>query len=451
MFIPAHGTDDGLAMMYLAVFRQRKAYCAMAVFWGTLSLLAAAKAQSPPGGPQADAQVSRDAATLFDRMAEQSAIGFDNAVGCYIVRRFDHTSNSEREQKVADMRKALEKANSYRIANERRLGREVDEAVLQAEIEANVSEFSKGLFARELQTYIEKYYIQGESYRLEQMPLPDDVDLDDLLAGIVSAKIAFTPTYVRTWDGKQYAEIVRDVAKRESAKPSSDVNQKARPPEAFATLSYENLGAMPKFTTYGRDSTSDPRFLSNAAEKGYPSNTEHVRTEDGDDAIKLTVNVPESLSLYLEVVVLPAKGYTTRSSYLKVRGAVLSREECREFVQTTAGFWLPTRLVREAYKLDTRQVPYLSSKEELLAVEPPRTNVPLPTGIFDLPSTEEWKALPLSRHLLPQGSPLLEEAPLVRNGGWAPRLFFVINAIIVVALAAYLVHHRRAKGVTPPH
>ena len=417
---------------------------------GALGLLMAAKAQGPQNRSPADSHVSRSAAILFDRMAEQSAIDFDNATGFYIVRRYDHTSDSEREQQIGDVRMALEKAKNYRIANERSLGLEVDEAALQAEIDANVSEFSQGLSALELQTYVEKYFLQGESYRLEQMPLPNDVDLDGLRAGIVSENIRFTPTYVRTWDGRQYAEIVRQVTKPGSANLRSDLGGNGQPPEAFATLSYENRGAKPKFTTYGRDSTSDPDFLSKAAEKGYPVNTEDIRTEDGDDAIKITVNVPESLSLYLDVVVLPTKGYSTHSSYLKVRGAILSRDYCREFVQTTAGFWLPMRIVREAYKLDTRQVPYLSSKEELLAIKPPQTNVPLLAGIFDLSSTEEWKALPLSRHLMPQESPLVKKAPLADNGDWTPSLFFAINAIIVVSLALYWIRRRRAHGFPPP-
>ncbi len=378
-------------------------------------------------------------------MHSQGTINFDNAIGGYVVRIFNHVTNADNTAQLASVRKGLEEAKGYRIANERTLGRTVDEAALDAEIEANIAEMSTKLSGRGLETFAARYSQQGTSYRIEQFSLSNKVDLGGLRDALKDGKIPFKPSYSRTWNGKQFASIVG--AGGDPTLEQSNL-QKSRKPTAsgpFAALSYEDRGALPKFTTYARDSAADPTLLKKMADQGFPATTEVSQTKEGDDAIVLRVGTPGSVSMYLEVTVLPTKGYCVYSASMKVGGAVLSHDEFRDFVQTSAGFWLPLRIVREAYKLDERQVPYLFSKEEVVAFEPPKTNVALADTVFDLASSSEFKALPFSTHLLPQGSPLIKVSDAVASDRLYRLVFLIGNVIVIAAIVGFWFRRKLAR------
>ena len=253
-----------------------------------------------------------------------------------------------------------------------------------------------------LLTYAVRYSQKGECYRIEQFALPNEVPLDRLCQRLKDGEILFKPTYIRTWNKQQYAEILYT-----GSVPTAnldDSKQKSSSSAAgYAAISFDNraVGVM-KFTTYARDSAVDLTALEKITKAfGSPATVVDEKTENGEDAVILKVGSPESLSLYLEVTVLPAKGYCVESSYTKIKGAVMAREKFADFVKTSAGFWLPTKVIKEGYSLDAKQVPYLFSKEEFLAFEVPQTNVPLPESTFDLGSSKEFKALPQLKHLLP--------------------------------------------------
>jgi len=372
----------------------------------------------------AEGLVSDRAAELFSRMHEQGEIDFDTAIGGYVVRIFNHVPEEKVEADMANLRKALEDAKEIRIANERALGRKPNEEALDAEIEANIAEMLAKDAGDGLQTFAARYLQKGDSYRIEQFALPNDISLDQLQKDLKNGDISFKPTYTRTWNEKQYAEISGE----------------------FSALSYDNRAAgLVKFTKYSRDSAMDLDLLETITNQvGSSASVVDSKTQSGDAAVILRVGSPKAVSVYLEITVLPTKGYCVQSAHTKIKGAVMSREESRGFVETSAGFWLPTKVTRESYRLDANQVPYLSSKEELIAFEPPKTNVPLADSTFDLASSNEFKALPQLTHLLPQGDPYIKKQNLDDQTDGLGRIFLIlVNVFVVAALLGLWIYRRR--------
>lgn len=401
--------------------------------------LASAQSSSSRG------QVSEQAAELFNRMHEQGALGFETAIGGYVYRVFNHVPAEKPKTDLANMRKALEQAKEIRIKNEQALGRTPDVAALDAEIESNLAEIIARDPGKGYQTYAVRYSQRGERYRIEQFALPNDVPLNQLCEELKSGEVSFKPTYIRTWNDKQYAEILFP----ESASTASMDDYKTREPskKGFGALSFDNRAAgVVRFTAFGRDAAIDPNLLKTmTSQLGSPATVAEAKTATGDDALVLRVGSPESVSLYLEVTVLPAKGYVIQSAHTKIKGAVMARDDFGGFVQTSAGFWLPTRVTKENFQLDDSQSPFLFSKEEFMAFETPQTNVPLDENTFDLGSSEEFKALPQLKHLLPKGDPYIK--PMATPSPVSSSRTFLIAAInifVIGGMVSFWFYRRRS-------
>ena len=144
----------------------------------------------------------------------------------------------------------------------------------------------------------------------------------------------------------------------------------------------------------------DPEIYKKLTNGGAAATVELTTAANGEGAYILKVGDPLSLTMYLELVVLPNMGYCVESSILKIGGVVLSREKYSGFSQMTAGFWLPEAIMREQYVLNEKQAPVLRTKEEMIAFASPETNVVLDKDVFDLSKSTEFKAYRLSTHLL---------------------------------------------------
>lgn len=395
--------------------------------------------------PPSPGEISSAAQQVFNRMRDEGAVEWDTAVAGYVSRTYAYVSEADDTNLRATLRKGIENAQQIRIKNMEAVGIKPNLAAIKKQTEANIAEAIAANSHRGDQTIAVRYWQAGKSYRAEQFPLPNDVSLSDLAQRLKTGEIEFKPTFTRTWNGKQYAELSL-MRPAETAKTSP--RNADRRPAAIAAIAFENRGALPKFMSYAQmEGGAD--ILGKLADRGFGSEAVPTKTSEGDDAIVLKIGKPGSVAFYAETTVLPAKGYATYSAVVKVRGAVVSNEQYRGFVRTSAGIWLPTRILREKYALDKDQVPYLASKEEAVAFEPPRTDVPLSPEIFELASSREFKAARLSTQYLPQASPYL--APRAglgaRSSSFPWRMIALLaNAIILAVLAAWWYRRRRAAG-----
>ena len=341
-----------------------------------------------------------DAKLLLQRMRMQAVQIETNAVGGYVQRIYANRSDAEMATQLTSVRSALEKAKQSRISNDRKNNFKSDLAAMDREMEENFASLKKQLVSKQTGTTIAvRYFQQKHEYRVEQFDLNNDDPLDKLAFDLKSGKIKFAPTYTRTWNGKEYAELFLDNRSKETLIENAEVNQ------SHAALGNKNKeGNLVRFTRFGRDSADDPDTLLRLTKDGAAAVVEVTKVGTGEDAYVLKVGDPSSLAVYLEMVVLPGKGYCVESSKVKVGGIVMSREAYSEFDQTSAGFWLPKTIMREQHKLDQKQTPVLYSKEELIAFEPPKTNVVLEKGVFSLSESDEFKALPLSTRLHPKNN-----------------------------------------------
>jgi len=114
---------------------------------------------------------------------------------------------------------------------------------------------------------------------------------------------------------------------------------------------------------------------------------------DGEQGLLLRIGDKNSVTFLMETCVLPSKGYAIAFGRVKTRGTIMAEDDYKDFVQINDGSWLPTRITRTNYKLDTGGVPYVATKMEMLAIEPPQLNVKLPENTFDLANTKEFQSL----------------------------------------------------------
>lgn len=301
---------------------------------------------------------------------------------------------------------------------------------MDAEIEQNLVQMEAKLSTDGWETFAIKYLIKDGSYRIEKMPLPNDVPLEKLAEQQSSPDVdSFVPTYIQAWNGELYSEMVMpesdgstDVKEREGTSMLTEPKDAA---QSFAALAYDDKGTFPKFIQYARSEAARSSFLEDMANKGCPATTVETETPEGK-AITLRLGHPNSVGLKAEYVVLPEKGYCVYSSQMKFANVVRMQAEYRNFIRTSAGFWVPTHISIETFDLDEKTaVPYLSVKEELVAFENPQTNLGLEDELFDLTSDERWDKLQKSNYLLPQGDPYLDVSGIDNPGsndrGAAPR------------------------------
>lgn len=223
-------------------------------------------------------------------------------------------------------------------------------------------------------TSLETYSLSGHRFRVERRRLPNDQPLDSL-------KSRFSDR--TTWPQIETI-LVGDGRSTDQLDPSSlplQSNEERGPSRLMRT---DFAMKAPAFLTYGRDA-SDPNLLKviRTNSKDLPIRVIESK-EEGVDILTLLLGTPGSIGFVIEFVTLPAQGYAIKRSSIKAFDQVMSQEEYDGFIQTSAGFWLPTRILRETHAIDEKGVRRLAAHEELVALEDPKVNVTLAADLFEL-------------------------------------------------------------------
>jgi hypothetical protein len=184
-----------------------------------------------------------------------------------------------------------------------------------------------------------------------------------------------------TWNGNLTAEIVSSL---------SDDNKDAD--RRRTNVQYTKITSNPDFMDFGRD-MKDVNFFDPFIKMGLPMNAAAV-TINGERAEILRIGDEKSVLFSLETCVLPNKGYVITFARVRSRGMVNVEDYYRSFVQINDGRWLPTHITRTGYKPNQQGIPYVATRKELLAIEPPKVNAELPKDVFDLSNTKEFQSLP---------------------------------------------------------
>ena len=192
---------------------------------------------------------------LVQRMREHGVRSERNAIGGYVQRIYNNVSNSTMEVKLESIKSTMEKAKASRIEFERKNNIKSDLDALNRQMEEDFASLKKQLTDNQTTTTIAVRFTQQKyDYRVEQFDLNHEDKLEKLASDLRSGKTKFVPTYTRTWNGKEYAELFLDNrAKDPQAKPQELDG-------SFAALGYKNkAGDLVRFTRISRDSVDDPK------------------------------------------------------------------------------------------------------------------------------------------------------------------------------------------------
>lgn len=241
---------------------------------------------------------------------------------------------------------------------------------IQSEINKSVEPYKK----RESIT-IEEYNLSGSRFRKDQWVVPEMNDDQEMKAYV--KQLRPNPDNIFAWDGETYAILAP--FKFEGG-PSADLG----PGQDFLSLSSKHApGDKPAFLIYGREVESKD-LLNLFRKQGQPISIEKTNWNGNEEALLLRIGEKGSVGFLMEMTILPNKGYVLAHSRVTWGGAPQLEEEYGNFVQTSAGFWIPLKIKRLAYKLSKNQVPFISSSVEMVALEEPKVNVKINDDIFDL-------------------------------------------------------------------
>ena len=241
---------------------------------------------------------------------------------------------------------------------------------IQSEINKSVEPYKK----RESIT-IEEYKLSGSKFRKDQWLVPEMNDDQEMKAYI--KQLRRNPDNIFAWDGETYAILA-------PSKFEGDPSAELGPGPDFLSLSSKHApGDKPSFLIYGREVESKD-LLNLFRKQGQPISIEQTNWNGNEEALLLRIGEKGSVGFLMEMTILPNKGYVLAHSRAMWGGAPQLEEEYGNFVQTSAGFWVPLKIKRLAYKLSKNQVPFISSSVEMVALEEPKVNVKINDDIFDL-------------------------------------------------------------------
>lgn len=382
------------------------------------------------------ANISAD--DLISRMQVASVVPFQNAVGYYVVRQYAKKDATKNAAEIEEIRRLLEKSLKERIANDKKFGVKTDVEKLKKENAQALADIEKT--KEETISEVVRYTVEGGKYRIERTAVSNTEPLEkirqDVLAGIIDLK----NPHVLVWDGKTTAEIV---ALSSSSIPTIDTPPNDNNAKVRSSVSYEQIAQAPDFMEYGRD-IKDKRIFDPFKNKNLPFSTVAV-TLDGELGVLLRIGDKNSVVLSIDTCALPNKGYVVASARVKANGAIMAEDSYRDFVKVNDGSWLPTHITKTNCSITPQGVPYVSTKKELLAIEPPKINAKLASDIFDLANTKEFQSLtPLF------GKPVANQNNGEENGksnwlGFRLFLFFLGLILIVFGIRGKWKAYRNGK------
>lgn len=384
------------------------------------------------GAPAAESPIFPE--ELFSRIHRTSVAEFRNAVGYYVVRNIDSKRPQKNKDTIESLERSLDERLKARVENDKKYGVATDIKKLKAEHQAIIAA-AKSKYQGDVTTQIERYAIEGGKFGVERIPVSNNDPLEKIRQDVLARQIDLSRPTVLTWNGDVTAEILR----------STPTGLK-KEIESNASLSYKKLAVSPEFMTFGRDA-SDGNFLAKFStdKVKLPLSTESV-TVDREPGMLLRIGDKGTVGLLVEVIALPEKAYAVASGKVKNAGVVMAEDSYSDFVQVSNGNWLPTHIVRSNYKLSDQRVPYLAMKREYLAIEPPKVNVTLPAGVFDLADSKEFKSLklvsPFGQKKRDFGPTTLLDGPAGNRG---KGIFITINVALIIVLLAVFVWRRRRR------
>ena len=366
--------------------------------------------------------ITDEAKQLYERIRLASSLQFDNASGWYVVRKFERINASEKKAEIEQLRVALETDLKNRIERDRSFGVETDVEKIKKRNKKSVKEYAADL--TEVKFSIERYTIQDQKYRIQQLQLRNnDLSLEELRNKLLSGGIDFSAPREMAWNGELMAIIARSTDSNDDSKGTSSM------------VFHENMSKCPEFMTFGRDAVQ-PGFLEKFLSAGMSITT--ASASQGDEPIaQLLIGNSESAGMQLRINCLPEKGYVIESAQVKIDGVVITDDKYGDFVEVDGFGWMPTKVSRSNFDVDKPgSMPKLRTKFEMLAVNPTKVNQDLPEDFFDVAETERFKALPQ----IVMDRPSSDKQIVAKTGAW--KKWLLVLSVGIVALVAYW---RRSK------
>ena|GEM_PF-6603856 len=382
---------------------------------------------------------------LFSRIHVASTAEFQNAVGYYVVRNYEKRDEKKDAEALDNLRHSLEKALEMRIASDKEFGFTTSEDEIRQIRESDLQILAdREKFQVPVHTRVERYTIEGDNYRIErinvsnrELIVSNTDSLEKIRQDVLAGLIDFSKPNVITWNGKVTAEII--ISENRNSFPEEIDGMPVVKHDAMSSVVYEQLARLPEFMNFGRD-LKDKKFLDQFRKMGLPLSVTSIII-DGEQGLLLRIGDKSSVTFLVETGVLPSKGYAVAFGRVKIAGATQIEDDYKDFVKVNDGSWLPTRITRTSYKLDSLGVPYVATKMEMLAIEPPQLNVKLDKDTFNLADTREFQSLePL--FALP-----FESREMTSKRAWGiMRWNLAIIGIIMIIWALFKIWQKRRLG-----
>jgi len=301
---------------------------------------------------------------LYNRMRQNAQIQARTGYGKFARRVYNDPQLKSEAERRAEIDETIKQITA---SAEKLQPRERQKRLSQIpDIRLSLEKQSKST----LNTTVQAYYVSGSKHRTETWAQSNEDPLDAFRG--YEFKLDVESASVDVWNGQYTARLTR-MAQSVEEQPHDLLiltSDKPRPLD---------------FLAFGREVPDN--LLDTFREQGHPICVESTVTKDGEEALILRIGEKGTIGFLLETVVLPNKGYSIAESSVMMYGAPQVREEYSDFVQTSAGFWVPMKIRREAYKLSEHKVPVLSSRLEMIALEEPKVNVSIDDKLFDLTPT----------------------------------------------------------------
>jgi hypothetical protein len=313
---------------------------------------------------------------LLARMSESAAIQAQTAVGRYL--RVDYQAQTKTE---AQLRADVEdKLNMVRDSHAKR---GAEGAAAFAKTEQRLRKDLERAQAATLgpQISVDTYYIAGGRHRTDRTVITqrcnDSIPPEERNPGEYARYARghdIPPDTTVAWNGSVASEVLWSslpVTPGQRAHEAADIFLRSEDPKP------------PKFLAYGRE-MPEPQVIEAIRAQRITMAVQKARSKDGDDALMLKVGEPGTIGVYIEMTVLPDKGYVTSETVIKLGGATVYHDEYHDYVLTTAGFHVPLRIDIKGYSFTTAGVPTLLSQTQLIALAPPEMNQPLDDSAFSI-------------------------------------------------------------------
>ncbi|MDR1925095.1 MAG: hypothetical protein LBQ66_12055 [Planctomycetaceae bacterium] len=323
---------------------------------------------------------------LISRIHTISTTEIRSAIGYYVVRNFAKLDEEKLKRELDELNQTFAKQRKERMERDKKYGVITDVKKLEEEDGLTLVDIERKR-KRDVYTAVARYYVDGSKYRIERVEVSDVDSLDKIKQDVLDNKVDLSAKNVIAWNGTITSRIVAS----RSAIADGDSGEKSTV-NLNSDISKTQIAQMPDFLEYSRDLKNKAVF-SLYKLQGMPFETLFARI-DGERAVLLRCGDKNSIGLKHEDYALPDKGYVVTFGRIKIGGTVLAEDNYNDFVEVNDGSWLPTRISRSNYKIDSKGVPFLATKIELLAIEPPKLNVLIPNDTFDLTNTKEFREMP---------------------------------------------------------